>query len=208
MSFVFGFKLTDPSPIAALSNQVFWALATLVVTTLINAFGIRLLSVINNLGVVAEILGMLVFALILLVFFNHQPLSVLTTTAGLENQPGGTFLGMFLVAMFMALFVVYGFDTAGTFGEETVNAGKQAPRGVLTAILLSGAIGTVFLLAIILATPDMKAEIAAAQALSYPIGDVILATMGDAGKLYLAVILAAVYLMARKVDAKEEGSVA
>jgi amino acid transporter len=194
MSFVFSFKLTDPSPIAAMNNQVFWALATLVVTTLINAFGVRLLSFINNLGVVAEILGMLVFALILLIFFNHQPVSVLTTTAGLENQPGGSVVAMFLVAMFMALFVVYGFDTAGTFGEETVNAGKEAPRGVITAILLSGAIGTVFLLAIILATPDMHAEISAAQAFSLPIGDVIIATMGDAGKIYLAVILAAVFV--------------
>jgi amino acid transporter len=194
MSFVFGFKLSDPSPVAAMNNQVFWALATLVVTTLINAFGVRLLSFINNLGVVAEILGMVVFALILLIFFNHQPLSVITTTAGLENQPGGSVVAMFVVAMFMSLFVVYGFDTAGTFGEETVNAGMQAPRGVLTAILLSGAIGTVFLLAIVLATPDMTAEIGAAQAFSLPIGDVILAVMGDTGKIYLAVILAAVFV--------------
>ncbi|HYM84795.1 MAG TPA: amino acid permease, partial [Candidatus Dormibacteraeota bacterium] len=137
MSFVFGFKLTDPSPVGFMNNQVFWALAALVTTTIINAFGVRLLSFINNLGVVAEILGMVVFALILLIFFHHQPLSIVTTTAGLENQPGGSFVAMFLVAMFMSLFVVYGFDTAGTFGEETRDASRQAPRGVLTAILLS-----------------------------------------------------------------------
>jgi urea carboxylase system permease len=194
MSFVFGFNLTDKSPIGAMNNLVFWALVVLVITTLINAFGVRLLSAINNIGVVAEILGMLVFAVILLIFFNHQPLSIITTTAGLENQPGGSFLAMFLVAMFMSLFVVYGFDTAGTFGEETRDAGRQAPRGVLTAVLLSGAIGAVFLLAILLATPDMPKEIAAAQAFGYPIGDVILAAMGDTGKIYLAVILAAVFV--------------
>jgi amino acid transporter len=194
LSFVLGFKLTDPSPIGFMNNQVFWALATLIITTIINAVGVKLLSIINNLGVVAEILGMLVFAVILLVFFHHQPLSVITTTAGLESQPGGSVLGMFLVAMFMALFVVYGFDTAGTFGEETVGASRQAPRGVLSAILLSGVIGTVFLLAIILSTPDMAAEVSAAQAFSLPIGDVILAVMGDTGKVYLAVILAAVFV--------------
>ena len=33
---------------------------------LINAFGVRLLSILNNIGVGAEILGMLVFALVLL----------------------------------------------------------------------------------------------------------------------------------------------
>ena len=53
--------------------------------------------------------------------------------------------GVFLVGMFMALFVVYGFDTAGTFGEETLDAGRQAPRGVLSAIWLSGLVGAIFL---------------------------------------------------------------
>ena len=38
----------------------------------------------------------------------------------------------------MALFVVYGFDTAGTFGEETVDASRQAPRGVLVGDLALG----------------------------------------------------------------------
>ena len=41
---------------------------------------------------------------------------------------------VFLVGMFMALFVVYGFDTAGTFGEETLDASRQAPRGVLSVL--------------------------------------------------------------------------
>ena len=45
------------------------------------SFGVRLLAIINNIGVGAEILGMLVFALILLFFANHQPLSVLFDTS-------------------------------------------------------------------------------------------------------------------------------
>ena len=40
----------------------FIASGTLVITTLINAFGVRLLSIINNIGVAAEIIGMFVFA--------------------------------------------------------------------------------------------------------------------------------------------------
>ena len=193
LSSIFGFTLSAPSPIPALDNLIFWALLTLISTTLINAFGVRLMSIINNLGVAAEIVGMLVFALILLIFFHHQPLSVLTTTAGLENQPGD-YVAVFLVAMFMSLFVIYGFDTAGTFGEETVDPGRQAPRGILAAILLSGAVGAVFLLAIILSFKDVPAEIASAQAFGLPIGDTILANMQNFGNIYLAVILFAVYV--------------
>lgn len=177
------------------SWNVWVALGTLVVTTLINAFGVRLLSIINNLGVAAEILGMVVFAGILLVFFNHQPLSVLTDTRGLESQANGNFLAVFAVAAFMSLFVVYGFDTAGTFGEETLDASRQAPRGVLSAIVISGIIGTVFLLAIILSTPDIGAEIAAAGTGALPIADAIHANMGTLwGNIYLGVVFFAVFV--------------
>jgi amino acid transporter len=194
LSSIFGFALSAPSPLPAVNNLIFWAILTLISTTFINAFGVRLLSIINNLGVAAEIAGMLVFALILLIFFHNQPLSVLTTTAGLENQPGGSYTAVFLVAMFMSLFVIYGFDTAGTFGEETVDPGRQAPRGILAAILLSGAVGAIFLLAIILSFKSVPDEIASAQAFGLPIGDTILANMQDFGKIYLAVILFAVYV--------------
>ena len=194
LSTILGFKLTDPSIIPALNNQVFVALVTLITTTVINAFGVRLLALINNIGVAAEILGLVVFAAILLIFFNHQPLSVLTQTAGLENQPGVGMLPVFLVAMFMALFVVYGFDTAGTFGEETLDAGRQAPRGVLSAIWLAGIVGVIFLLGIILSFKDMGAAIASGQNFGLPIADTLLDNMGDWGKVYLAVILAAVYV--------------
>ena len=78
-------------------------LVVLVSTTLINAFGVRLLSLINNIGVGAEILAMLVFALVLLIFFRHQPFDVLFQTAGVESTTGGSFSPVFLVAMFMAL---------------------------------------------------------------------------------------------------------
>ena len=194
MSSIWGFSLTDPSPIGFGNNIEFWAAVTLITTTVINAFGVRLLSIINNIGVGAEILGMLVFGLILLIFFHNQPVSILTTTAGLENQPGGNFPAIFLVGMFMSLFVVYGFDTAGTFGEETIGASRQAPRGILTAIIVSGIIGAVFLLAIVLSFKDVNGEIANAQSFGLPIGDTINANMGQFGKVYLAVILAAVYV--------------
>ncbi len=65
-------KLGDPSPIPLLDMQSFLALVTLIVSTIINIAGVRILAIINNIGVAAEILGMLVFALILLIFANHQ----------------------------------------------------------------------------------------------------------------------------------------
>jgi len=191
LSSIFGFKLGDPSPIAALNNLIFWGLLTLISTTLINAFGVRLLSIINNIGVGAEILGMLVFAIILLAVGRHQDLSVLTQTTGAETPETGGYLPVFAIAMFMSLFVVYGFDTAGTFGEETLDAGRQAPRGILSAIWLSGIIGFVFLLAIVLAIPDLTKSFTDPS----PIDTSVRSGLGDTfGSVYLYVILAAVYV--------------
>ena len=64
----------------------------------------------------------------------------------------------------------------------------------MSAILISGVIGAIFLLAIILSFKDVPAEIASAQAFGLPIGDTINANMGDFGKVYLGVILAAVFV--------------
>lgn len=191
MSGIFGFSLTDPSPLPFMNNLVFWATITLISTTVINAFGVRLLSIINNIGVGAEILAMLVFALILLLFFRVQDFSVLTTTAGVETAETGGYLPVFLIAMFMSLFVVYGFDTAGTFGEETLDASRQAPRGILAAIWLSGIVGAIFLLAIILATPDMTAAFSDPSPISTALKSALGETLGNG---YLFVILLAVYV--------------
>jgi amino acid transporter len=180
----------------------FIAIGTLIITTLINAFGVRLLSALNNIGVGTEILGMLVFALVLLFFANHQSPSVLLDTAGTEAATGGSYLPAFALGMFMALFVVYGFDTAGTFGEETVDASRQAPRGVLWSVAISGLIGTVFLVAVILAIPDMSAAIKEGQALGFPIATTITTVLTyniagtgiTVGEVYLFVILVSVFV--------------
>jgi amino acid transporter len=201
LSTITGFDLGSASPVPGLDMWQFTAIATLVSTTVINTAGVRLLAIINNLGVAAEILGMLVFALILLFFANHQSPAILVDTSYTSGLGNGSYLPVFLVGMFMALFVVYGFDTAGTFGEETVDAGRQAPRGMLSAILLSGLVGGIFLLAVTLSFKDVGAAITSGQAAGFPIADTIKDnltfgllgsfTMGD---LYLVVILIAVYV--------------
>jgi len=142
-----------------------------------------------------------VFALILLFFANHQSPSVLFETRGLEAAANGNVFAIFLIGAFIALFVVYGFDTAGTFGEETLDASRQAPRGILSAIWLSGIVGAVFLVAIILSFQDIDAAIAEGQAFGFPIATTLQQNLTQEivggitfGELYLFVILASVYV--------------
>ena len=136
------------------------AALVLLSTTLLSIFGVRIVAFVNNTGVVFEILGMVVFALVLLLFYHHQSASVFVDGSylgsGFSNQAG-----VFLAAMFMSLFVIYGFDTASTLAEETKNPRREAPRAVLAAIIGAAIIGAIFLVAVIIAIPgDMSKFIA------------------------------------------------
>jgi len=200
LSTIQGWDLNSPSPLGFLDMWQFVGLTALLTTTLINIIGVRLLAIVNNIGVGAEILGMVVFALILLFFANHQSPAILFDTSHTAGLADGNYFAVFLVGMFMALFVVYGFDTAGTFGEETVDASRHAPRGVLSAIWISGLVGAIFLLAVTLSFKDVDASVKLGQAFGFPIADTIKSNLTfslgflTVGDLYLYVILIAVYV--------------
>jgi amino acid transporter len=201
---------TVPLVLIPLLNNVFgWSIGTdfnternvaalvLLSTTLLSIFGVRIVAFVNNTGVVFEILGMVVFALVLLLFYHHQSLSSFTDTtylgSGFSNQAG-----VFLAAMFMSLFVIYGFDTASTLAEETKNPRREAPRAVLAAIIGAAIIGAIFLIAVIIAIPgDLTKFIADINAGKdpFPLITIITANFPPwAANLYLFVVFAAIYV--------------
>lgn len=133
------------------------ALVVLLLTTIINIVGVRLLAIINNIGVIAELGGMLVLGLLLLFHAQHG-VTFLFNDGG--TSVNGSYLGTFFAAMLMSLFVVYGFDTAGTLAEETHNPSKAAPRALLFALLGSFVLGGLFLIGAILAIPNGSGDLA------------------------------------------------
>src|SRR5438552_4748474 len=129
------------------------AALVLLSTTLLSIFGVRLVAIVNNTGVVFEILGMVVFAVILILFYHHQSLAVFTDTSYLGSGFSAQ-AGTLLAAMFMSLFVIYGFDTASTLAEETKNPMREAPRAVIASIIGADIIRAIFLFGTILPLPD------------------------------------------------------
>jgi amino acid transporter len=178
---------------ASLHTQLVVALITLIVITVLNIYGVRLVAIINNTGVVFEILGMFVFALVLLAFHNHQGLKVVTNSGGV-NVTAGTFLA----AMFMSLFVIYGFDTASTLAEETRDPRRAAPKAVLYAVIGAFIIGGVFLLGVLVAIPahlGVKGAMAANGGLGLGPAQIIDANFSPAfATIYLLVVSAAIFV--------------
>ena len=200
---------TVPLVLIPLLNSVFgWSIGTdlnternvaalvLLSTTLLSIFGVRIVQLVNNTGVVFEILGMVVFALILLLFYHRQSASVLFDGSYLNAGP--TAAGTFFGAMFMSLFVIYGFDTASTLAEETKNPRREAPRAVIAAIVGAAIIGAIFLFGTIIAVPgDMGkfvSDIGAGKD-PFPLVTIIQSNFpGWASNLYLFVVFAAIYV--------------
>jgi len=171
---------------ASLHTQLVFALITLAVITVLNIYGVRLVALINNTGVLFEILGMFVFALVLLAFHNHQGIHVVTNSAGLPVTTS-----TFLAAMFMSLFVIYGFDTASTLSEETRNPRVAAPKAVLSSVIGAFIIGGVFLLATLIAIPNMNTAIKNA----WGPAQIIQANFSSAfSTIYLLVVSAAIFV--------------
>jgi amino acid transporter len=137
------------------ANNITIAAITLALITLLNIYGVRLVSIVNNTGVVFEILGMVIFAVFLAALHNHQG-------PGVVFKTGGTSLtfSTFMAAMFMSLFVIYGMDTASTLAEETKDPRRVAPKAVLSSVAGAFVIGAIFLWGTLMAIPDLRATIA------------------------------------------------
>jgi amino acid transporter len=158
-----------------------------VVITVLNIYGVRLVALINNTGVLFEILGMFVFAIVLLAFHNHQGIRVVTNSAGFHVGASS-----FLAAMFMSLFVIYGFDTAATLAEETRDPRRNAPKAVLYSVIGAFVIGGVFLLGALVAIPNMHT---ATSGLGWSPAQVIEANFSSAfATIYLLVVSAAIFV--------------
>jgi urea carboxylase system permease len=173
-----------------LHTQLAVALITLVVITVLNIYGVRLVAIINNTGVLFEILGMFVFALILMAFHNHQGFNVVNNSSGIHIGPSS-----FLAAMFMSLFVIYGFDTASTLAEETRDPRRAAPKAVLFSVIGAFVIGGVFLLGVLVAIPNLHAAITANGGLGDSPVNIIEANFSHPfATIYFLVVSAAIFV--------------
>jgi amino acid transporter len=181
---------------STLTTEIVIAALVLVSTTLLNIYGVRLVALVNNTGVVFEILGMVVFALVLLIFYHHQSAGVIFDTSYLGSGGFTSHAGVFLAAMFMSLFVIYGFDTASTLAEETKNPRVEAPKAVLASIVGAFVIGGIFLYSTLVAIPDMgKFVSGAGSATILSPADIFNAVMPKwLASVYLLIVLAAIYV--------------
>src|SRR5687768_10315473 len=138
-------------------NAIVLGSILIVTSTIINARGIKLLALINNIGVFAELLGIVLLIVLLLLNSVRSPIEAVVdiknSGSGFTAFPDVTIL--FAATALTASYVLYGFDTAGTLAEETHDPRKKAPRAILQALLAAGFTGLLVLLFALMAAPDL-----------------------------------------------------
>ncbi|MEI8299376.1 MAG: amino acid permease [Pseudomonadota bacterium] len=179
------------------TNAVILGTALIVITTVINALGVRLMARINSAGVFIELIAACLIVIILALHATRGPEVFFSTTSYGAGKSGG-FLSAFLVASLASGYVMYGFDTASSLGEETLEPRRTAPRAILRAILASFVIGGAILAFAIMSVPHLDDPMIGSSSggLQYIVEQVM---WGPLGKVFLGCIVVAVTVCALAV---------
>jgi urea carboxylase system permease len=195
------FQLVGASAVKSDSakNAVLLGCVLIAATTAINAVGVRLMARINNVGVIAELVGVTLLIMLLAANLRRGP-AILFETQGRGDGRALGYLGPFLAASLMASYVLYGFDTAGTLAEETDEPRRRAPWAILQALATAALAGALLILFGILAVSDPNQPELGSIAGGLPllVKDVLGAKLGA---LFLADVIFAVLVCALAVHA-------
>ncbi|MFE6616553.1 APC family permease [Amycolatopsis sp. NPDC057786] len=168
-------------------NAVILGTVLIVFTTLVNAWGVKLMARINSAGVFIELIAAVLLIVALAVNITRGPEVVMQTNNTGADQPWGYF-GAFLVASLASTYVMYGFDTASSLGEESHDPRKNAPKAILRALIASFVIGGLILILALMAVGDIDNPEIATGGLQFIVLDVLGSTIGTI--FLLAVVIA------------------
>jgi amino acid transporter len=136
-------------------KAVVLASALIVFTTVVSAYGVRLTARVNSAGVLIELVAAVLIVVVLAAAMTRGPGEVLTATAGRGDDHSLGSLGAFLVAALASGYVMYGFDTASSLGEGTVDPRRTAPTAIVRAVTASFVLGGLILLFGLMAVQDL-----------------------------------------------------
>jgi urea carboxylase system permease len=180
-----GFEIVGGSADAGLTstpagaqNAIVLALALIVFTTVVNILGVKAMAKINNFGVMVELCGSTILVILLIAHAKHGP-QVVNQTNGTGAGHSSGYVGAFLVAAIMSAYVFYGFDTAGSLAEETLEPRKHAPKAILRAISTAFLIGGLLMLFAMMATKNLQDSNIGTLGLPYIVKSVLGNTLGD-----------------------------
>lgn len=136
---------------------------TLVVHGLLNHYGIKLVARLNDVSVAVHIAGVAVTIAAVFLFAPLQPVSFLLTPAAHPSYSAPV-AWLFLIGLLQAQWTYTGFDASAHMAEETADARRTAPWGIVLSVAVSGIAGYALLIALTLAIGSTTAVLGARDA--------------------------------------------
>jgi amino acid transporter len=149
------FNYTTPNPRLVLSV----ALMLMILPVIINIISIQVAARVNNVAVFTEIIGTVVFGVLLFVLWGLKTkpdpygASILTNTTSTLHNPT---IYAFALAGLLGAFTLVGFELAADMSEDAVNPRRSVPRGVIWAVAGSAVLGMIALIGFTIAIPNIK----------------------------------------------------
>ena len=177
-----------------------WAITAVVLLmqALLVAYSTAWSERINNFAVTTELVGMAALVVLLLivgVIARDLSLHNLFSKGAIPSHGywdlgSATHVGPFLLGTLLGAFTLVGFESAANLAEETRHPARVVPRAMWQAVLASGVLGFLFLLAV---TAAAKNPVALAKS-STPIADVIKSVLGSfVGDLLLILVVISIF---------------
>ena len=152
---------------------------------LVNLVSIRLVSWLNDVSAVVHVVGVVALVALLFAIGQVQPVSYLAHT-GFTTRADGSYPLGFLNAMTLGMWTMTGYDASAHVSEETHDASRSAPRGILSAVLVSAVAGYALICALTLAIKNLP-EVAASAAPALTILEQAIGPRGGVAAMGLAI---------------------
>jgi len=142
--------------------QAGFVVAITVLQSLVNHVGIRATAKLTDLSGYLIFVVALLLTASLLFFAQSWDFSRLVTFKNYSGPAGGdvwpatqNLLLLFGLGLLLPIYTITGFDASAHTAEETQDASRAVPRGIVTSVLWSALAGWLMLSAFVLAIPDM-----------------------------------------------------
>ena len=190
-----------PSLFAYASTPFNAWLATAIVVllqALLIIFSTRWSTRINNTAVGTELVGIVGLTLLLVIVGavrgllhpDHLFSMGVVSSQGYFGFGSLIHASPFMLSFLLGAFTIVGFEAAANLAEETHEAHRVVPTAMWSSVALSGVVGFVFLLALNLASGDIKALSGSAT----PVADIVTQTLGTViGDIFLVIVTFSIF---------------
>jgi amino acid permease (GABA permease) len=137
----FGFSATPGHTVAVFG-------AALLAHALLNVRGVRLVAVLNNVSVWWQVLGVVVIVLALALLPDHHQSAGFVFGHFTNNTGWSSTFYVVALGLLLAQYTFTGFDASAHMTEETHQAARSGPRGIVNSIVVSLVAGWILLIGV------------------------------------------------------------